>query len=325
MGWLRWRRGVRLNGTIRDTEDDRFLDILRYLSDDRLELRLGAIYALGRLSRGRESEHWAAVDVLAAYVRERSVAARGGSPAPSRLQSDIRAALGVLASGVWRSGADDDRRVDLSGADLRTVDLRGSHFEAALFVRTRFDHANLRAAHLDGAVLSGACLDGIQLDGAALSGGRLSDASLVGASLRGSVLHGADVGGADFREADLRGSDLRGTIGLTREQIALALTDRTTLVDPDPDQKKPRAVEPPAANGTSSTAGWKNPLPHVVSGYYHSDPALHQCPKCSSSDVDRSRWRRAGDTLVLKLFNRRAYECLSCGQEFYDRPSSNRA
>jgi DNA-directed RNA polymerase subunit RPC12/RpoP len=47
----------------------------------------------------------------------------------------------------------------------------------------------------------------------------------------------------------------------------------------------------------------------------------HRCPKCGSHEVDRDRLPRFAEDLMRAVFNRRSYECLSCGARFYDRPS----
>jgi len=63
----------------------------------------------------------------------------------------------------------------------------------------------------------------------------LSDADLAGSNLAGADATGANFRGANFKDANLkgtilRGADLRGARNLTREQLAAAIIDETTLL-----------------------------------------------------------------------------------------------
>lgn len=73
----------------------------------------------------------------------------------------------------------------------------------------------LRRTKLEGADLSGARLDGVNFEDAGLQTANLSRANLKGANLN---------------RTDLRGANLRYVVGLTREQIELALIDKKTLL-----------------------------------------------------------------------------------------------
>jgi len=50
-------------------------------------------------------------------------------------------------------------------------------------------------------------------------------------------------------------------------------------------------------------------------------PFQHRCPQCRSEDVQRIHRRGALKRVVLGLLGWRAYRCLQCGVQFYDRPS----
>ena len=57
---------------------DRFSQAISYLASDKIAVRLGGIYALERLAQDSPSEYWLTIEVLSAFVRERSVAGRDG-------------------------------------------------------------------------------------------------------------------------------------------------------------------------------------------------------------------------------------------------------
>jgi uncharacterized protein YjbI with pentapeptide repeats len=73
--------------------------------------------------------------------------------------------------------------------------------------------------------LSGARVRRTNLSHANLTGANLSHADLTGANLRGANLAGAILTGTI-----LRGADLRDVKNLTKEQIAAAVIDDTTIL-----------------------------------------------------------------------------------------------
>ena len=140
----------------------------------------------------------------------------------------------------------DFLQVDLSGASLGHANFTGANFGganlskaflrgAALGVtnlrRADLTEANLDLAHLSGASLNEADLSGASLykailsGGADLSGATFNNAKLRSADLRGARLSGADFSGADLNGTDLRGVDLENVRGLTKEQLASAITE----------------------------------------------------------------------------------------------------
>ncbi|WP_084469774.1 pentapeptide repeat-containing protein [Jiangella gansuensis] len=200
---------------------DRLARSVEQLASGQLAVRLGGVYALEQLMRESKQEHEAAVDVLAAFVREnasyRNVSA-GGSEAPvmqqeesqepeiSRLPTDVQSVLTVLGRRPVRH---ESHRLDLAETDLRGADLRGA----------RFDRADLSEALLNGSDLSKSSLVGALLNFAQLVAAEITDADMSDASLRGAkfqearmtgvVLRGADPFKARFSGATLEGVDLR--------------------------------------------------------------------------------------------------------------------
>lgn len=147
---------------------------------------------------------------------------------------------------------------DLQGSDLREADLRGADLRDTVLDRANFNDAflhkvDLTRARMVGTRMKRAQLQGAELDNADLRNAELIDAvlaplplaeprrsslrevNLSGADLTGADLSGADLQGANLRltkldRADLRGADLTDAVGLTREQLASAKLDHTTLL-----------------------------------------------------------------------------------------------
>jgi len=189
-----WRVEVARQGQV----TERFIRAIDQLGSDKLEIRLGGIYALERIARDSSRDHGPIMEILTAFVREnarweepqqpeKGQVVDGGQKAQPRLPADIQAILTVLGRRKLTYGHGDQRRIDLSTTNLDGADLRRAHLEKA------------------------------RLDGARLEEARLRDAQLEGAFLFG---------------AHLERADLSSAVGLTQEQIDGAFTDDKTKLPP---------------------------------------------------------------------------------------------
>ncbi len=278
--YLTWRRvaaterQVQIAGEGQITE--RFTRAIEQLGSEKLEVRLGGIYALERIARDSEKDHWPIMEVLTAYVRE-NAAWDQEEQDPEPIATDIQAILTVIGRRRLEFEHPAEQRLELSatnlaGAKLRRANLSranlvGARLYLADLLRADLSRANLSAANLwganlsvtdlSGADLSEADLPGVYLAGADLSGADLSRANLSGAillranlsqvylqgaDLSGAYLRGARLSRANLSEADLSRADLTEVEGLTREQIESAITDEDTIL---PDYLKKQKEGPP--------------------------------------------------------------------------------
>ena len=202
----------KLRVTVERHMTDRFTQAIDQLGNDKLEIRLGGIYALERMAATSEKDHWKIMEVLTAYVREHAPWKEdqkvGEEQLAPRLTADVQAILTVLGrrSRAYQNG--EHQRLDLRETDLRRADLSGAHLEGAILSGVHLEGANLISVHLDKAFLGQAHLEGAIF----------KQAHLEGAYLIGAHLEGADLLGADFTDA----------FGLTWDQIKLALRDNRT-------------------------------------------------------------------------------------------------
>jgi hypothetical protein len=122
---------------------DRYTKAIEQLGSDKLDVRIGGIYALERVARDSVRDHPTVVEVLSAFVREHSREPLpadyelGADAAERRMRPDVQAALTVIGR--------RDARYDRQRVDLR----RG------LLIGPRL---NLRGAYLVGADLSNATI-----------------------------------------------------------------------------------------------------------------------------------------------------------------------
>jgi Pentapeptide repeats (8 copies) len=252
-----WRRARAAEGLLLATANalagaqgaqraERLTRAIGSLADERLEMRLGAIYLLERVAFESKEDHWPVVEVLCAYVRERA-AWREDATRRDHTAADVQAVLTVLGRRE-RSHEEPGQRLDLRRADLRGSDLKGvdfyrarlseAHLEAAALeaanlaeadlrqaflsgadlVEANLMGANLREAHLEAAYLVEAHLENADLGGAHLEGAYLGGAFLEGADLGGAHLDGAYIYKAHLNGASLHGAHVVSTIGMTRRE-----------------------------------------------------------------------------------------------------------
>ncbi|WP_326681055.1 pentapeptide repeat-containing protein [Streptomyces sp. NBC_01237] len=220
---------------------DRYTAAVGNLGEDKMDVRLGGIYALQRIMQDSRRDQPTIANVLATYIRTHAAK----PPAKGQdVPADVHAALTVLATrDTTRDGTflldlhaaklpnisllptrdlngADVPGADLSGADLSDVDLSGADLSGADLSGADLSRAGLSGADLRGADLRGADLRDVDLSNVDLSNVDLSNvdfnfaglsrAGLSGADLRGADLSGADLSGADLSDVNLRGKDLSG-------------------------------------------------------------------------------------------------------------------
>ncbi len=225
-----------------------FSKAVEQLGSDKLELRVGAIFALERISRENPDDYLTILEVLAAFVRERmkyetirtrlserayflwlqADRAEGRSEEfwfeavrLERLEetpTDIAAIFTVIARrSAENRQREEDRKwgFDLRGTYLGKAPLQGVHLKRANLFEAHLQAANLSKARLRLANLSKAHLQDANLSGAHLQEAYLTDAHLERASISEAHLEGATLlrvrlEGAYLIKARLDGAVLAG-------------------------------------------------------------------------------------------------------------------
>jgi Pentapeptide repeats (8 copies) len=243
VGALNFRETSRQNRALLELQrrgqvTERFTKAIEQLGqrgDEKLDVRIGAVYALEQIARDSVELHWPIVEVLTAYLREHASVTAGlapgqpaaeasapdgttpGSDAPTRRLPADHQAIATVIGRRSREQDPDGQYLDLDETDLPQVhwreahlegaDLREAHLEGAYLIRAHVERASLNEAHLELADLFRARLEWAYLFRAHLERASLSEAHLEGARLSG---------------AHLEGADLRDARGLTREQLGAA-------------------------------------------------------------------------------------------------------
>ena len=203
---------------------DRYTKAITQLGDEKLDVRIGGIYALERVARDSARDHPTVMEVVSAFVREHSheqwpASDPGGQEQARSTRPDVQAAVTVIG----RRDAKRDSQIDLGGADLTGADLTFARLSGARLTGANLTDANLTDANLRYANLTRATLTAANLGGAELTGARLTFARLSGARLTG-----VDLTRADLTEADLTFAYLTRAY-LTRADLTAANLTRADL------------------------------------------------------------------------------------------------
>jgi uncharacterized protein YjbI with pentapeptide repeats len=176
---------------------DRYTRAIEQLGSENLDVRIGGIYGLERVAHDSPRDHSTVMEVLAAFIRERSLETwQSGvnSTHPDRMtRPDVQAAATVIGR---RAVQHDSQRIDLAQTKLPRVNLADANLASADFFGADLYNANLVRADLSGAILISSNL----------RIARLADAKLTSAILAGVDMTYAIVNGADLTDADLNGA-----------------------------------------------------------------------------------------------------------------------
>ncbi|MGW6361311.1 pentapeptide repeat-containing protein [Streptomyces sp. NPDC055092] len=203
---------------------DRYTAAVANLGEDKMDVRLGGIYALQRIMQDSPRDQSTIANVLATYIRTHATKppAKGSS-----VPADVQAALNILAArDIARDGT---FRLDLHAVKLHEVDFvyrrPGS---GAAFGSAKLWDADLRNTDLHNADLHGANLHHADLHEVKLPDADLQAADLQSADLQRADLRRADLEGAHLRHAILYNADLRDT-KLYKADLRSAILDKTDL------------------------------------------------------------------------------------------------
>ena len=214
---------------------DRMAKAIEQLGEGKkVNVRVGAIYALGRVARDSHADHATVMAVLGEHLRgTRPAVGTDGErlKLPSRrgVDPEVRAVAMVLRARRARWDPEEPRLnfsgIDFRNAPLQEVDLR----------RVDLRRSNFRGAFLMGANLSGARMDEVTLRATSVQRSKLRETTLSGADLSYAHADDACLCGSALDEifwgkTDLSGANLRGATGMHQRLPAskLVVFDKRT-------------------------------------------------------------------------------------------------
>ncbi|MFQ6394963.1 pentapeptide repeat-containing protein [Nocardia sp. KC 131] len=212
---------IRLSELGRLTE--RMTQAVGQLGSPEPAVRVGGVYALGRIADESEHDREPIRQILAAYVRTHAAVEQRPVRLVDRLvvrRPDVQAALTVLGRGNPTPNRVSWLSLELTGTDLRRAELTNSDLRRTRFVDCLLTRADMEGADLRGCDLRRADLGTPGDDLAALRNARANmltwwpdgfEPAAAGV-LIDPGLAGADLCSADLRGRNLVGIDLSGAI-----------------------------------------------------------------------------------------------------------------
>jgi len=189
------------------------------LGSDKLEVRLGGIYSLERISKESPDDYWTVMENLTAFVRERSRRNEA-----ERTSQDFEQRISRRAYFLWWKAGRPEGQAENFWAEAVKQEEFGeppaTDIVAVLTViKRRMELSREREVGNNWR---------LDLSGAILKRADLWEARLEGADLRNAHLEGAILLGAHLEEAHLEGADLSYVMGLSEAQLAQAHGDAVT-------------------------------------------------------------------------------------------------
>jgi len=235
---------------------ERFTRAVDQLGSEKIETRLGAIYALERVANESDKDYWPIMEILTNFVRINSPVKDWDneiqelkSPRSEyindeyKVRVDIQAVINVIGRRRYFFGAKEQKPLylrhtylrmislydALNGAHLIGADLNGAHLERAFLDFSDLIGATFTGAYLEKIYFIKSCLNFAQFDYARLKGAHLERcclkiANFSNADLSDADLSDADLSDADLSDANLERANLKGAKNLTIEQLSSVKT-----------------------------------------------------------------------------------------------------
>ena len=237
-----WRRISIAEDGLKVTQEgqitERFTRAVDQLGNEKMEIRLGGIYALERIANESEKDYWPIMEILIAYIRMNShireedytnldfkeLSNKAFLETRLRESPEIQAIITVISRRKKFLGAGELfglefqktylRAANFTGITTdRTITFRGNdrevHLEGAIFyysdlIGANLEHTHLEKANFDHAYITRTYFMNSNLEGSNFRNSHLERASFEGAKLEGAWFDWAELHGAIFAKADLK-------------------------------------------------------------------------------------------------------------------------
>jgi uncharacterized protein YjbI with pentapeptide repeats len=181
---------------------ERFSKAVELLGSDKLDIRLGGIYALERIARDSQKDHWTVMEVLTAFVRENSPydSSESSEKAAEKPGEDIQTIITVIGRRKWSN-------TETQNLNLKKVNLAKLSFFRANFFKADLSESNLSEAVFEETDLRWADLYSTNLALSKLNNTRLGHAKFQQANLFGVRMSNSQASHTSFTHANLRESN----------------------------------------------------------------------------------------------------------------------
>jgi len=180
---------------------ERFKNAIDQLGNDKVAVRLGAIYTLHHIAKDDIGLRKTIFDILCSYIRETTKDV--GYKKRLDTSTEMQSILNLLFVYENEREIYKEYSADLHGSYLRKAELKKSYLVNAILYDARLELIDLSESNLQNANLNEA-----HLEGAYLCNSNLNYSNLWNAKLQGADIREAKLEAAYLRNANLTGSDL---------------------------------------------------------------------------------------------------------------------
>jgi uncharacterized protein YjbI with pentapeptide repeats len=228
---------------------ERFSKAIEHLGNDKIDIRLGGIYALEEIAIDSPKYHWKIIEILSAFVREKcivntedGIVNTENSKVSIEIFDDLLLRAGIFYSNninyidfqdkfkvtksyllfylshkfsvflekYLKSTENTIAQVDIDIQAIISILGRRKTEQDLKYERIDLRRVNLSKIEIQTANFNGANLSEITLIEANLSNANLNNVNLIGANLSNANLNNADLIGANLSQANLNKADLIG-------------------------------------------------------------------------------------------------------------------
>jgi uncharacterized protein YjbI with pentapeptide repeats len=174
---------------------ERFAQAITQLGSEKMEIRLGGIYALERIAKDSPKDYWTIIEVLSSFIREHSPRSLANKTTQNQPKETFLDSF-IPKTKLRNNNREDSRIATDVQAALTVIGRRNIKQDETdpLHSFIFLDNVNLRNAN---------CI-GLNLSNINFTGTDFANAWLVNATLVQSLCAGTNFKDADFENADLR-------------------------------------------------------------------------------------------------------------------------
>jgi uncharacterized protein YjbI with pentapeptide repeats len=187
---------------------ERFSKSIEHLGSEKIDIRLGGIYALEQIAIDSSKYHWTIVEILSAFVREKSK--ETSSKKLEKMKEDLQAALTVLN----RRSIEQDpqgKKINLTQVNLKLVEFQAANISGVNLSRSDFTSANFSGADFSNSDLMNSDFSYANFSGVNFSGSDLRNVKFFQTNLSGADFSNSDLSDSYLCESNLTNAKLIGT------------------------------------------------------------------------------------------------------------------
>lgn len=193
----------------------RYAEAVAQIGDKNESVRIGGLYALGRIAEDAPRDRSMIMRVLASFIRNPP-----SETAPASPSEEIKPISPAVAAAVEVLSELSKLESPPQGLNLRKANLRDADMTGANLTGVNLTDATLRNARLSGAVLKDATLRRANLEHTMLKGADMRGANMQGSDLSHAILYKARLEGARFFRGNVNQASARGWTAKSLESAA---------------------------------------------------------------------------------------------------------